>query len=104
MKDDTSKGRVERAVLLLLQALLCILAAFATTMFMAHVVGVPSGMDGVFPMVFLYASIANLTFFHTFELQNRQTSPWKILLITAAVSMGISLLMLLVFSLFHSQS
>lgn len=104
MKDTTSKGSVERAVLLLLQALLCILAAFATTMFMAHVVGVPSRLDGGFPLVFLYASIANLTFFHTFELQNRLTSSWKILLITGAVSMGISLLMLLAFSLLYSQS
>jgi hypothetical protein len=103
MKEQHTMGSTERAALLLIQALLCIFAAFATTMIMVHGLGFLSGTDCDCSMVFLYAAIANLTFFHTLELQNRQASAWKTLLITGAVSPGISLLIVLAFSLFHSR-
>jgi hypothetical protein len=101
-KQQIDQEARTRAALLLAQALLCILAAFATTQVLLHVTDFASATPCDGSMLFLFAAIASLTFFHTLELQNRLSAAWKILGITAAISIVISLLIVLAAFLFFT--
>jgi FtsH-binding integral membrane protein len=94
LQQRERRSALNRQFLLLAQALVAILFVAVTVYALLALFGALRQPPDWAPMyLYFIAAIAALVFFHTLELHLREVRWWRVLLLTAVISIALSLLL-----------